>query len=132
MEIIIMILFQIKKYGQVNRFIYKSVKEGLIDIVLEDTDNINLNGLTSLTIEASTIITTQEQMSSVANNIWTKIKYLEYLPIETPVYGFPYLDCGDKIIVSDTNNIEYNTFIFNQTFTFDGGFSQKLKNRSTN
>lgn len=55
------------------------------------------------------------------------MKGIEYLPFKTTYYGYPYLDSGDLIYIQDVKDIGYISYVFNHTFTFNGGYSGTLE-----
>ena len=59
--------------------------------------------------------------------MWNALKGLEYLPFETTYYGYPYLDVGDPIVIADTDDKEYFSYVFNYTFEYDGSYNGTLK-----
>lgn len=108
-----------KEYGPINFFLCKSAQNNIEDVIKENTDGKT----TKLVINSSALIQNQEEMDSVAQNLWIKLfKGFKYKPFNIKYYGFPYLDIGDRISIYDLEDNEYSSFIFNHSFTFNGNF----------
>lgn len=114
------------EYGVVNK-----VTVGLADIEgesnsLKDENSINQNGLTEITINNIAFLINEVERLKVIPAMWDALKGLKYLSAEYDYKGFSYIDSGDKIKLSDVNDLEYNSYIFNHTFTYNGNFSGKI------
>lgn len=115
------------EWGELNSLIL-----GISDIEGENTtrqdeDSIQKNGLTELVIEDNYFLTDQTEREKVITTLWSELKGIKYLPFKTTYYGYPYLDAGDVIYVQDTKDNGYISYIFNHTFTFNGGYSGTLE-----
>lgn len=96
----------------------------------QDLESIRKYGLTELTIEQNPFLKTKASTETVINNIWEYLKYFKYLPFETSYYGYPYVDCGDVIYVTDTKENRFVSYIFNHTFTYNGAYSGKIETQA--
>ena len=64
-----------------------------------------------------------EQRELVIDNIFNALNGITYLPYKTTYYGYPHVDSTDKVKISNMNDIEYDSYIFNHTLKYDGAFS---------
>jgi len=116
-----------KQWGEVNSLILRiSGTEGE-NTTIEDANSIVQNGLTELVIEDNIFLIDQVEREKVINPLWNKLKKLKYVPFKTEYYGYPYLDSGDKIKILDSKDNEYESYVFNHTFTFNGAYSGKIE-----
>lgn len=97
------------------------------DTIRKDTESILKNGINEITISDNYFLINEEEREKVINEMWNKIKNLEYLPFNTKYYGFPYLDSGDAIELLDSKDKKEYTYIFNHSFSFNGAFSGNIK-----
>lgn len=98
--------------------------------VVED-EYINIDDVISvpnqeIKIEENYILTSDEDRRNIINELFNALNGINYLPFSVSYYGFPYLDIGDNITVVDTERNEYNGYIFNLSFKYNGGFSGKI------
>ena len=116
-----------EQWGELNSLVLRiSGTEGE-NTTLQDDISVAQNGLTELVIEDNYFLIDQAEREKVINPLWDKLKGLKYLPFKTDYYGYPYLDSGDKIKILDSKDNEYESYIFNHTFTFNGAYSGKLE-----
>lgn len=117
-----------KVFGPVNKIILKMNSE--VDgeeSVRSDEESISQNGECAITISDNPILTSQEERELVIDNIFNAIKGITYLPFKTTYYGYPYADSTDKTKISNVNDTEYNSYIFNHTISYDGSFSGSIE-----
>lgn len=115
------------KWGEVNSLILRiSGTEGE-NTTIQDEESIQKNGLTELVIEDNYFLINQEEREKAITPLWSNLKGIEYLPFKTTYYGYPYLDSGDLIYIQDVKDIGYISYVFNHTFTFNGGYSGTLE-----
>lgn len=116
-----------KQWGELNSLILRiSGTEGE-NTTLQDDVSVAQNGLTELVIEDNYFLIDQAEREKAIEPLWNKLKGLKYLPFKTDYYGYPYLDSGDKIKILDSKDSEYESYVFNHTFTFNGAYSGKLE-----
>lgn len=116
-----------KQWGELNSLILRiSGTEGE-NTTLQDDISVAENGLTELVIEDNYFLIDQTEREKAIEPLWDKLKDLKYLPFKTDYYGYPYLDSGDKIKILDSKDNEFESYVFNHTFTFNGGYSGKLE-----
>lgn len=116
-----------EEWGEINSVILRlSAIEGE-NTTIEDKDSITKNGLTEITISDNYFLTNQTEREKVIEPLWNTLKGIKYLPFKTKYYGYPYLDAGDIIYIKDSNDNGYVSYIFNHTFTFNGGFSGNIE-----
>lgn len=119
--------FKNNKFGKVNSLVLKISGIDGENTVENDQDSIKDDGLTEISIEDNYFLNTEEERKKVINPMWNALKGLEYLPFETTYYGYPYLDVGDPIVIADTDDKEYFSYVFNYTFEYDGSYNGTLK-----
>ena len=115
------------KFGKVNSLILRLSQVEGENTVIQDEDSIKKDGLTEITIADNYFLTSNEEREKVIDELWNKLKGLEYLPFEIKDYGFPYLDLGDMICIKDTEDNEYISYVFDYTFNYNGIYSGNLK-----
>ncbi len=116
-----------KQWGELNSLVLRiSGTEGE-NTTLEDHTSVVQNGLTELVMEDNYFLIDQAEREKAINPLWDSLKGIKYLPFKTEYYGYPYLDSGDKIKILDSKDNEYETYIFNHTFTFDSAYSGKIE-----
>lgn len=112
---------QCREYGPVNK-----IQITLTDIEdatsREDDESISQNGIQTITINNNYFLGTIEAREYAINGLWNALYNMRYTPITTTYLGFPYLELGDFIQVKLPNETLVDTFIFNYTFTYDGGY----------
>ena len=114
-------------WGEVNSLVI-----GLSDIEGENTartdeESITKNGLTEIKIEDNYFLINEEERTKVIEQLWESLKGIHYLPFKTKYYGYPHLDAGDIIAIDDVSDIQYVSYVFNHTFTFNGAFSGNIE-----
>ena len=119
-----------KQWGELNSLILRiSGTEGE-NTTLQDDISVAENGLTELVIEDNYFLIDQVEREKVVTALWNNLKGLKYLPFKTDYYGYPYLDSGDKIKILDSKDNEYETYVFNHTFAFNGAYSGKIETQA--
>ena len=119
-----------KQWGELNSLILRiSGTEGE-NTTLQDDVSVAQNGLTELVIEDNYFLIDQAEREKVVTALWNNLKGLKYLPFKTDYYGYPYLDSGDKIKILDSKDNEYETYVFNHTFAFNGAYSGKIETQA--
>ena len=114
------------KWGEVNSVVLRlSGTEGE-NTVLQDNNSIEENGLTEIVIEDNPFLISQREREKVIAPLWNALKGISYIPFKTKYYGYPYLDVGDMLEVTDIEDRTYYTYVFNHTFEYNGSFSGEL------
>lgn len=113
-----------KVFGPINKVILKMQDdvEGE-ESVRSDSESISQNGECAITISNNPILNSSEQRELVIDNIFNALNGITYLPYKTTYYGYPHTDSTDKIKISNVNDAEYDSYIFNHTLKYDGAFS---------
>lgn len=118
------------KWGEVNSVVLKlSGMEGE-ETKIQDAESILINGLTEIVIEDNPFLISETEREEVIGPLWNNLKGLEYFPYKVRYYGFPYLDVGDLIEISDSKDEPYYTYVFNHTFTYNGTFGGNLETKA--
>lgn len=118
------------KFGKVNSLILKISGIDGENTTIQDEESIKENGMTELIIEDNYFLINQEEREKAIPELWEKLKGLEYLPFEIKYYGFPYLDIGDMILIKDTDDKEYISYVFDYTFEYSGVYNGTLKTKA--
>lgn len=116
-----------EQWGEVNSLIIRLSDIEGENTTKEDSDSINENGLTEITIADNYFLLDQTEREKVIGPLWNILKGIKYLPFKTSYYGYPYLDVGDIIYVEDINDNGYISYVFNHTFTFNGAFTGSIE-----
>lgn len=116
-----------EQYGEVNSVILRLSQVEGENTVKEDTESIELNGLTEITIADNYFLNNAEEREKVIDAIFNQLDGLRYIPITCSYYGFPYLDSGDAIIALDIKDVDCPTYIFNHKFKYNGAFSGEIE-----
>lgn len=116
---------QSREYGPVNK-----VQLTMTDIEdatsKEDAESISQNGIQTITINDNYFLGTIDAREYAIENLWSALYGLQYTPINCTYLGFPYLEMGDLIEIVLPNNQTTHSYIFNYTFTYNGGYMGKI------
>lgn len=91
-------------------------------IVKSDEEAIAKDGVKKIEILDNYFLGELADKEEVANVLWEHLNGFSYYPHKTPYNGYPYIDLGDKLNITDINNNTYNSFIFNYVFEYNGGY----------
>lgn len=91
-------------------------------IVKSDEEAIAKDGVKKIEILDNYFLGELADKEEVANVLWEHLNGFSYYPYKTPYNGYPYIDLGDKLNITDINNNTYNSFIFNYVFEYNGGY----------
>lgn len=113
-------------YGPVNR-----VQITITDVedatYKEDEESISENGIQTITINDNYFLSTTDTAEYAIENLWTSLYGMTYLPFSASYLGFPYLEMGDLIEVELLDGTTVESYVFNYTFTYNGGYMGKLE-----
>lgn len=116
---------QSREYGPVNKV--QLTQTDIEDATYkEDAESISQNGIQTITINDNYFLGTIEAREYAINNLWSALYGLQYTPINCTYLGFPYLEMGDLIEIVLPNNQTTHSYIFNYTFTYNGGYMGKI------
>ena len=117
---------QAREYGPVNKI--QITTTGIEDATTkEDTASIGTNGIQTVTINDNYFLGTIEAREYAIKGLWNALYNMRYTPISTTYLGFPYLEMGDFINVVLPDGTTVESFVFNYTFTYDGGYMGTLE-----
>lgn len=94
---------------------------------IEDSESIRQNGIQTITINDNYFLGTIEAREYAINNLWTALSGLTYIPFSSTYLGFPYLEMGDLIEIEQLDGSTIESYVFNYTFTYNGGYMGKLE-----
>ena len=116
---------QSREYGPVNKV--QLTQTDIEDATYkEDAESISQNGIQTITINDNYFLGTIEAREYAIENLWNALYGLQYTPINCTYLGFPYLEMGDLIEIVLPNNQTTHSYIFNYTFTYNGGYMGKI------
>ena len=93
----------------------------------ENQQSIRQNGIQTITINDNYFLGTIEAREYAIKNLWGVLGGLTYIPFSATYLGFPYLEMGDVIEVEQLDGRKVESYIFNYTFTYDGGYMGTLE-----
>ena len=93
----------------------------------ENQESIRQNGIQTITINDNYFLGTIEAREYAIKNLWGVLGGLTYIPFSATYLGFPYLEMGDVIEVEQLDGTKVESYIFNYTFTYDGGYMGTLE-----
>lgn len=113
-------------YGPVNRvqLTLSNIEDATY---IEDSESIRQNGIQTITINDNYFLGTIEAREYAINNLWTALSGLTYIPFSSTYLGFPYLEMGDLIEIEQLDGSTIESYVFNYTFTYNGGYMGKLE-----
>lgn len=117
---------QAREYGPVNKV--QITMTGIEDATIkEDSESIRINGIQTVTINDNYFLGTIDAREYAINGLWNALYNMKYTPIKTSYLGFPYLEMGDLIEVVLPDGTTVESFVFNYTFTYNGGYMGTLE-----
>lgn len=93
----------------------------------EDAQSISQNGIQTITINDNFFLGTIDAREYAIENLWTALYGLTYIPFNSSYLGFPYLEMGDLIEVEQLDGTTIESYVFNYTFTYNGGYMGTLE-----
>lgn len=93
----------------------------------EDAQSISQNGIQTITINDNFFLGTIDAREYAIENLWTALYGLTYIPFNSTYLGFPYLEMGDLIEVEQLDGTTIESYVFNYTFTYNGGYMGTLE-----
>lgn len=88
----------------------------------EDATSIATYGQNELRLNDIGFTYTSELRELVIDDMFTAISGLSFIPFSCDYMGYDNVSSGNMITLVDLEGNSYNTYIFNHTFIFDGGF----------
>lgn len=92
------------------------------NVLVKDDDSIALNGLQELKLINNYIIDPDRETYLVP--IFAELLGLNFAPFKVETIGLGYLQLGDRIEVTDTNSVEYETIVLEWELRLDGGIRE--------
>lgn len=117
-----------RDYGPVNKVVIELSDEieGEEEI-RQDSESIARDGIQTITIKDNLFLMTNEARVYAIDNLWGVLHNIIYMPFSCSYLGFPYLDMGDLIQVTDINGTTKVSYVFNYTLTMNGGYMGTLE-----
>lgn len=113
-------------FGAVNRLVLRMSQVEGENVVAQDDEAIERDGIKELVISDNPFTYTQEKRENAIEEIWNKVKGLTYVDYDMKVIPRPYMDAGDAIILLTPNNEQYNSYLFTHELYFNGGLSGNM------
>lgn len=110
-------------FGPVNRLVLRMSQVEGENVVIQDDEAIERDGIKELVISDNPFTYTQEKRENAIKEIWNKVKGLSYVDYDMKVIPRPYMDTGDAIILLTPNNEQYNSYLFTHELYYNGGLS---------
>lgn len=100
------------------------------ETIKDNPESIEKDKETKVNISDNYFLVNQIEREKAIKDIWETLQGIKYLPFSSKYYGFPYLDSGDPIYISDTKDVIYVSYVFNHKFTYNGSFSGKIETQA--
>lgn len=87
---------------------------------------VSLEGNKSITISDNPFINSEALRLSVIDGMFDVVKFYKYYPYTLEYRGFPYLELGDSVQITNMNGDLFNSPIYEMTIRYDGGLYGKI------
>lgn len=95
------------------------------NIALRDDESITEYGLTELKLANNEIL--DDDRESLIEPILTAVDGFSFYPFEATTEGHGWHQCGDRILVSNDDDVEFEVIITDIKLTLDGGIKETIK-----
>ena len=110
------------KFGGVNKVVVGESNIETNAAIESDPTEIAKNGEQLIEVLDNYFMITMEQKEEICSSLWSMLEGFEYYPFKTKYNGFPYIDLGDNLEITDINNNNYLSVVLNYDFTYKGGY----------
>ena len=110
------------KFGGVNKVVVGESNIETNAAIESDPTEIAKNGEQLIEVLDNYFMITMEQKEEICSSLWGMLEGFEYYPFKTKYNGFPYIDLGDNLEITDINNNDYLSVVLNYDFTYKGGY----------
>lgn len=115
------------KFGGVNRLVINMSQVTGEEVIREDTDLIQKDGVQEIKITDNPLLYTQQKRTEVIDNLFNAIKEFEYVDFKCKILtARPYLETGDKISIETTAGETITTYLFTHDLTFNGSLTSEM------
>lgn len=114
------------KFGEINEFAIGETNIETNAIVRSDDASIAKNGVKKIEILDNMFLGLLEDKETAIEPLWDAFNGFSYYPFKTPYNGYPYIDLGDKINITDINSNIYGTLVLNNVFEYNGGYKGNI------
>ena len=114
------------KFGEINEFAIGETNIETNAIVRSDDASIAKNGVKKIEILDNMFLGLLEDKEIAIEPLWDAFNGFSYYPFKTPYNGYPYIDLGDKINITDINSNVYSTLVLNNVFEYNGGYKGNI------
>lgn len=109
------------EYGELNEVVLKSYDITGENITKQDAESIAEYGLTSMSINEELFAYTQDLRNEIIDGLFAVLFGAKYTGFKARTIGFNYFDALDKVTITSTQDLAFDTYIFNQVINFDMG-----------
>ena len=114
--------------GPINSLVIKNVAVDDENVSVSDTESIQTYGEHKMVIADDYILNTSALRQQAITGIWNRVHNLKYIDCELTTYlGKPFLKLGDRIRIYTDENVYFDTYVLQHTFTYDGSFTSVIK-----
>lgn len=114
------------QYGEINTVVLKDSQIEGENVTLRDEESIAEYGQIEFSIIDNPFAYNQENRFKLIEEA-KKLFGFKYIPIETPLIGYAYLNCKDKIKIVDLEGNEFETYILNHIIKYNGILLDEIK-----
>ena len=114
------------KFGEINEFAIGETNIETNAIVRSDDASIAKNGVKKIEILDNMFLGLLEDKEIAIEPLWDAFNGFGYYPFKTPYNGYPYIDLGDKVNITDINSNVYGTLVLNNVFEYNGGYKGNI------
>lgn len=111
-------------YGQVNSLVIARTPQE-DNIVLKDDESITANGLTEVKLANNQIM--DNDRTDYIQDIFDAIDGIAWTGFEATTTGHGWYECGDRVSITDDNNVTIQGIITYHSITIDGGVKEIIK-----
>lgn len=113
-------------FGAVNRLVLRMSQVEGENVVIQDDEAIERDGIKELVISDNPFTYTQEKREKAIDAIWEVVKGFTYTDYEMKVVPRPYMDTGDGILIRNTDGTAYYSYLFTHEINFTGGLGGSM------
>ena len=113
-----------ENYGPVNTLVLSRLPQE-DNIYVQDTEMVERDGNIEVKLANNEIL--DDDRETLISPLFNEIKGIEWTGFEIETVGLGWLECGDRISITDDNNDTIEGIITYIKLTFDGGIKEMIK-----
>jgi len=94
--------------------------------------NVAIDGAIEVQVVDNDIVNTETKRLAVINNLFTVIEGFKFTPFILDYIGYSWLEIGDRITITKSDNTTFTTFISDVMIRYDGGLKGQLRGQTLN